>query len=120
MRSLTDRERAVLAHVVLDPDKWWCDAQVFMPQYGSIFKKVARELFDKAAGGDEAAKTELAAATQLTDRDAVILEAQDAGETAGAKYAEDCLARKVARWSSIYEAAKALPNYKPRAERGAA
>ena len=23
MRSLTDRERAVLAHVVVDPDAWW-------------------------------------------------------------------------------------------------
>ena len=23
MRDLTDRERAVLAHVVVDPDEWW-------------------------------------------------------------------------------------------------
>lgn len=23
MRALTDRERAVLAHVVVDPDAWW-------------------------------------------------------------------------------------------------
>lgn len=108
-----------MAHVVPDPDKWWLDAQVFVPQYGAIFKKVAGELFDKAAGGDKAAQAELAAATKLTDRSAVILEAQDTGEIAGAEYAEDCLTRKVARWAPVYDAAKVLPNYKTRAQRDA-
>lgn len=69
-RELTDRERAVLAHVVIDPDAWWehccsCD--------GSNGKRALNH--------------------------------------------EQCLAAKVSRWESDYDAAFAQPDYKTRAVR---
>lgn len=41
MRDITSRERAVLAHVVMDPDEWWSGAQVIRDPEAALVAKIA-------------------------------------------------------------------------------